>query len=153
MDGSAVVAEVAMAFCMKVQWWGSAGCAAGDIPVSREEFFATSDVVSLHVRLNGDTRGMITASDFQAMKNDALSEHLLDYRPRCTAGGAEPRQIGMAALDVFDVEPLTDATDALLEHDRLIGTPHIGFVTQDEFNSLVTYSIRLRPTLRVSRSI
>ena len=43
-------------------------------------------------------------------------------------------QIGMAALDVFDVEPLNDATDELLAHDRLIGTPHIGFVTQDEFN-------------------
>ena len=43
-------------------------------------------------------------------------------------------QIGLAALDVFDVEPLTDATDALLAHDRLIGTPHIGFVTKDEFN-------------------
>jgi D-3-phosphoglycerate dehydrogenase len=40
----------------------------------------------------------------------------------------------MAAVDVFDTEPLTDASDELLSHPRLIGTPHIGFVTQDEFN-------------------
>jgi len=137
------VAEVARAFGMKVQWWGSeagrerARAAGEHIPNSREEFFATSDVVSLHVRLNGDTRGMITAADFQAMKNDALFVNT--SRAGLIAPGAllealNQAQIGMAALDVFDVEPLTDATDALLAHDRLIGTPHIGFVTQDEFN-------------------
>lgn len=137
------VAEVARAFGMQVQWWGSeagrerARAAGEHVPSNREEFFATSDVVSLHVRLNGDTRGLITAEDFQAMKRDALFVNTSRaglIQPGALLDALNQEQIGMAALDVFDVEPLTDAADALLAHDRLIGTPHIGFVTQDEFN-------------------
>lgn len=137
------VAEVAQAFGMTVQWWGSEegrarALADGEqVPDSREAFFATSDVVSLHVRMNGETRGMITLADFKSMKSDALFVNT--SRAGLIAPGAllealESAEIEMAALDVFDIEPMTDANDALLSHERLIGTPHIGFVTQDEFN-------------------
>ncbi len=66
------VADYAEALGMKVQWWGSEagrGRAAQDgrnVAQSRAEFFATSDIVSVHVRLKPDTKGIITASDLAA---------------------------------------------------------------------------------------
>jgi len=137
------VAEVGKAFGMKVQWWGSdegraRAKAAGEVvPESREAFFASSDVVSLHLRLVPETRGIITSSDFKAMRSDAVLVNT--SRAGLIESGAllnalNANEIEMAAVDVFDTEPLTDASDELLSHPRLIGTPHIGFVTQDEFN-------------------
>lgn len=137
------VAEVGKAFGMQVQWWGSEegrarAIAAGEqVPDSREAFFASSDVVSLHLRLVPETRGIITLADLQSMRSDAVLVNT--SRAGLIAPGAllealNSNEIETAAVDVFDSEPLTDASDALLSHPRLIGTPHIGFVTQDEFN-------------------
>lgn len=137
------VAEVGKAFGMNVQWWGSdegrgRAIAEGEIvPKSREAFFASSDVVSLHLRLVPETRGIITLSDLKAMRSDAVLVNtsragLIETGALLRALNAN--EIEMAAVDVFDTEPLTDANNELLRHPRLIGTPHIGFVTQDEFN-------------------
>ncbi len=137
------VAEVGKAFGMKVQWWGSeegrtrAFSDGETVPDSREAFFASSDVVSLHLRLVPETRGLITLKDLQSMRSDAVLVNT--SRAGLIAPGAllealNTNEIATAAVDVFDTEPLTDASDALLSHPRLIGTPHIGFVTQDEFN-------------------
>ncbi len=137
------VAGYAQAFGMKVIWWsseaGRARAAADGVTVapSRKAFFANSDVVSVHVRQKPDTKGIITAEDFAAMRPDAL------FINTSRAGLLEPNALlnalnagcpGTAAIDVFDNEPLTDPTDPLLAHPNLIATPHIGFVTEDEFD-------------------
>lgn len=137
------VAGYAMAFGMEVVWWSSeAGRARakGDgatVAESRQVFFADSDVVSVHVRLKPDTRGIITAEDLTAMQPGAL------FVNTSRAGLIEPGALlralnagrpGKAAIDVFDTEPLTDPSDPLLAHPNLIATPHIGFVTEDEFD-------------------
>ncbi len=137
------VAGYAEAFGMNVVWWsseeGRARAQADDAQVapSREAFFADSDIVSVHVRLKPGTRGIITASDFALMQPGALFVNT--SRAGLLAPGAllEALNAGRpskAAIDVFDTEPLTDPTDPLLAHPNLIATPHIGFVTEDEFD-------------------
>ncbi|WP_170332002.1 D-2-hydroxyacid dehydrogenase family protein [Ruegeria arenilitoris] len=137
------VAGYAEAFGMNVVWWSSdEGRARAEadgvlIAESREAFFAQSDVVSVHVRLKPDTRGIITASDFAQMQSGALFVNT--SRAGLIAKGALLEALnaghpGKAAIDVFDTEPLTDPNDPLLSHPNLIATPHIGFVTEDEFD-------------------
>ncbi|MFY0594891.1 MAG: D-2-hydroxyacid dehydrogenase family protein [Cognatishimia sp.] len=137
------VATYAEAFGMKVIWWsskeGRARALANQqtVPESREEFFAQSDVVSLHVRLKPTTRGIITAEDFAQMQPGALFVNtsragLIEEGALLAALNAG--RPGQAAIDVFDREPLTDPNDMLLSHPNLIATPHIGFVTEDEFD-------------------
>jgi D-3-phosphoglycerate dehydrogenase len=136
------VAHYARAFGMRVVWWGSesgrANAAADgeEVAASRETFFATSDVVSLHVRLNPETRGLITAADLAAMGGEALLVNTA--RAGLIEAGALKAALdaghpGKAAIDVFDEEPITWAEDPLATHPRLVATPHIGFVTVDEF--------------------
>jgi D-3-phosphoglycerate dehydrogenase len=138
-----VVADYARAFGMEVVWWSSEegrARAEGDgesVAASREAFFADSDVVSLHLRLTPVTRGIVTAQDLAAMGPRAVLVNT--SRAGLIAPGALLRALdagrpGMAAVDVFDSEPLTDAADPLLSHPKLIATPHIGFVTEDEFD-------------------
>ncbi len=137
------VAGYAEAFGMNVVWWssdeGRARAQADGVQVaaSRETFFADSDVVSVHVRLKPNTRGIITASDFSQMQPGALFVNT--SRAGLIAPGAlldalNAGRPGKAAIDVFDTEPLTDPNDPLLSHPDLIATPHIGFVTEDEFD-------------------
>ncbi|WP_417259393.1 D-2-hydroxyacid dehydrogenase family protein [Celeribacter sp.] len=142
-----VVADYARAFGMEVVWWGSdAGRARakadGEIVAEcRAAFFGTSDVVSLHLRLTPETRGSITAEDLGAMSPRAVLVNT--SRAGLIAEGAlfqalNAGHLGAAAVDVFDTEPLTDPADPLLSHPKLIATPHIGFVTEDEFNKQFT---------------
>ncbi len=137
------VAGYAEAFGMNVVWWssdeGRAKAQADGVRVaaSREAFFGNSDVVSVHVRLKPNTRGIITASDFSQMQPRALFVNT--SRAGLIAPGAlldalNAGRPGKAAIDVFDTEPLTDPNDPLLSHPNLIATPHIGFVTEDEFD-------------------
>ncbi|WP_376873612.1 D-2-hydroxyacid dehydrogenase family protein [Albirhodobacter sp. R86504] len=138
-----LVAGYARAFEMQVIWWGSEArraelIARGEtVPPSREAFFGGADVISLHLRLTPETRGIIRADDLAAMREDAILVNT------SRAGLIEPGALlpalaagrpSRAALDVFDVEPITDPNDPLITHPRVIATPHIGFVTQDEFN-------------------
>ncbi|OED47386.1 3-phosphoglycerate dehydrogenase [Rhodobacteraceae bacterium (ex Bugula neritina AB1)] len=136
------VGGYAQAFGMNVIWWaspeGRARALADGKPVaaSREGFFSTPDVVSVHVRLKPETKGLITANDLSQMRSDAL------FVNTSRAGLIEPGAMlaaltagnpGQAALDVFDKEPITWANDPLLTHPNVVCTPHIGFVTEDEF--------------------
>lgn len=136
------VADYADAFGMKAVIWGSEkgrARAAADgriVAASREEFFATSDVVSLHVRLKPATRGMVTAADLAMMKPGSVLVNtsragLIEEGVLLDALNAG--RPGMAAIDVFDEEPISWVNDPLATHPNLIGTPHIGFVTEDEF--------------------
>nr|WP_249200325.1 NAD(P)-dependent oxidoreductase [Thetidibacter halocola] len=141
------VAGFARAFGMEVQYWGSdkgrdrARAAGETVPESREAFFATSDVVSIHKRLSPDTKGEITRADLMAMKPDSILVNT--SRSGLVEKGAilaalEAGTLGRAALDVFDVEPLTDASDPLLSHPQVIPTPHVGFVTAEELDRQFT---------------
>lgn len=137
------VAGYAEAFGMEVVWWssqeGRARAIADDVQVapSREAFFADCDVISLHVRLKPATRGIITAQDFASMRPGALfvnTSRVGLIAPGALLEALNGGRPGKAAIDVFDNEPLTDPSDPLLAHPNLIATPHIGFVTEDEFD-------------------
>ncbi|BDY15052.1 D-3-phosphoglycerate dehydrogenase [Sulfitobacter pontiacus] len=138
-----VVADYARAFGMEVIWWSSeAGRARAKadgetVAESRAAFFGTCDVVSLHLRLTSETRGSVTADDLGAMPPRSVLVNT--SRAGLIAEGAllqalNAGHLGAAAVDVFDTEPLTDPNDPLLSHPKLIATPHIGFVTEDEFD-------------------
>lgn len=141
------VADYAQAFGMNVIWWGSeagrarASVDGATVAESRAAFFAAADVVSVHVRLTPQTRGVITAADLGRMQPGALFVNT--SRAGLVAPGAlldalNRGRPGMAAIDVFDTEPLTDPADPLLSHPALVATPHIGFVTEEEFNKQFT---------------
>ena len=142
-----VVADYARAFGMEVVWWGSeAGRARAKadgetVAESRAAFFGSCDVVSLHLRLTPETRGSVTAEDLSAMSPRAVLVNT--SRAGLFAEGAllqalNAGHLGAAAVDVFDAEPLTDPSDPLLSHPKMIATPHIGFVTEDEFDKQFT---------------
>lgn len=137
------VASYAEAFGMKVWWWGSEdgrARAASDgavVAPDRETFFAESDFVSIHVRLKPETRGIVTAKDLLAMRPGA--SFVNTSRSGLVEAGASEAALqagrpGRIALDVFDVEPLTDASDPIINHPNVIATPHIGYVTEDELD-------------------
>ncbi|WP_146344325.1 D-2-hydroxyacid dehydrogenase family protein [Falsiphaeobacter marinintestinus] len=137
------VAGYADAFGMDVVWWsseqGRARAQADGMTLApdRAAFFAQSDAVSVHVRLKPETRGIITTTDLAAMQPGAVFVNT--SRAGLIESGALLNALnagrpGKAAIDVFDSEPLTDPTDPLLSHPNLIATPHIGFVTEDEFD-------------------
>ena len=136
------VAEYAKALGMKVQWWGSEDGRAraiadgATVAASREAFFSTSDVVSLHVRLTNETRGVVTAGDLAAMQPRALL--INTSRSGLIESGALEAEVArgriFAAVDVYDTEPLTDTSHPLLIHENVLPTPHIGYVTEDEFD-------------------
>ncbi len=138
----AVVAGYGKAFGMKVQTWArpeSLARAEADgygIAPSKAAFFETSDVVSVHMRLLPATRGIVTRDDLASMKQTAL------FVNTSRAGLVEPGALvdalrsgrpGMAALDVYDTEPLTDPADPLISMPNVVCTPHIGYVTLDEW--------------------
>ncbi|MEM7630877.1 MAG: D-2-hydroxyacid dehydrogenase family protein [Pseudomonadota bacterium] len=136
------VAEYAQAIGVQVQWWaseaGRARAAADGARVahSREAFFATSDIVSLHVRLKSETRGIVTADDLAAMQPRSLLVNT--SRSGLIAPGVLEAEIAQgrihAAVDVFDAEPMTDTAHILATHPNVLATPHIGYVTEDEFD-------------------
>lgn len=137
------VADYAQALGMRVQWWSSeAGRAraiadGATVADSRDAFFSTSDFVSIHVRLKPETRGIITGADLSAMQADACfintSRAGLVEAGALEAALAQGRP-GFAAVDVFDTEPLTNPAHPLLTNPNVIATPHIGYVTEDEFD-------------------
>lgn len=136
------VAGYARAFGMEVLVWAreaSLEAARADghaVAASKAAFYAACDVVSLHMRLVPATRGVVTTVDLAKMKPSAL------FVNTSRAGLVEPGALvealrrgrpGMAALDVYEDEPLTDPTHPLLQMDNVVCTPHIGYVTHDEF--------------------
>ncbi|MCT4370956.1 D-2-hydroxyacid dehydrogenase family protein [Yangia mangrovi] len=138
-----VVAGYARAFGMGVQVWASEASrarAAADgvtVPDSRTEFFASSDVVSIHKRFLPETRGEITEADLMAMQPASVLVNTSRaglIAPGALLGALEAGRIGQAALDVFPGEPVTDPADPLLSHPRVIPTPHVGFVTAEELD-------------------
>jgi D-3-phosphoglycerate dehydrogenase len=137
-----LVAGYGRAFDMPVLVWGrqeSLARAADDghpVAESREAFFSASDVLSLHLRLVNATRGIVTPADLALMKPTALLVNT--SRAGLIAPGALVEALrsgrpGLAAVDVFDEEPLTDIDNPLLTMSTVVATPHIGYVSREEW--------------------
>lgn len=136
------IAAYGRAFGMQVWVWGREASLADaladgfEVAPSREAFFAESDVVSLHVRLNAQTRGLVTAADLAWMRPSALFVNT--SRAELVAEGAlvaalEQGHPGFAAVDVYEEEPVLGAQHPLVQHPRALCTPHIGFVERDNY--------------------
>jgi D-3-phosphoglycerate dehydrogenase len=151
------VAGYGRAFGMRVLVWAreesrSRALADGlELAKSKNEFFETCDVLSLHMRLVDATRAIVAGVDLARMKPRALLVNT--SRAGLIETGAlvsalKAGRPGRAALDVFDQEPLTNRDDPLLTMDNVLCTPHIGYVTRDEyelqfsdiFGQIVAYS-------------
>jgi D-3-phosphoglycerate dehydrogenase len=138
-----VVAGYARAFGMDVLVWAReaslARARADGHPAAADKaaFFATCDVVSLHMRLVPATRGIVTAADLALMKPSALlvnTSRAPLIAPGALVGALRAGRPGMAAVDVFEEEPLRDPSHPLLQMDNVVCTPHIGYVTREEYD-------------------
>lgn len=136
-----LVAGYGEAFGMKVQVWGREASRARalvdglNVPDSREAFFADSDVLSLHLRLNEETQGSVTSDDLAVMKPTALlvnTSRAELIEQDALIGALNRGRPGMAAVDVFESEPILQG-HALLRLENCICTPHIGYVEQDSY--------------------
>lgn len=136
------VADYGVAFGMNVLIWASEASRARaaedgfEVAASREDFFSRCDVLSLHLRLYEPTRGIVTAADLARMKPDSLLVNT--SRAELIAPGALVEALragrpGMAAVDVFEEEPVRDADHPLLQMDNVVATPHIGYVTREQY--------------------
>ena len=137
-----VVAGYARAFDMNVLVWAreaSREQARADgfaVAESKKAFFEASDVISLHMRLAEATRGIVTAADLAGMKPTALLVNT--SRAGLIESGALVEALrsgrpGLAAIDVYEQEPVTDRADPLLQLDNVVCTPHIGYVSREEW--------------------
>jgi D-3-phosphoglycerate dehydrogenase len=140
-----LVARVGRAFGMRVVCWGREGSqerarADGyEVAESREAFFAGADVLSLHIALNDATRGIVTAADLAMMKPGALLVNT--SRAQIIESGALAAALpqgrpGMAAVDVFEQEPVLGAADPLIGLPNALCTPHLGYAEQGVFEAL-----------------
>ncbi|MDQ1402873.1 MAG: D-3-phosphoglycerate dehydrogenase / 2-oxoglutarate reductase [Actinomycetota bacterium] len=137
-----VVAGYGQAFGMPVVVWAreaSRAKAEADglvVAESKEAFFETCDVISLHMRLVDATRGIVTAADLARMKPTALLVNTSRaglIEPGALVTALQSGRPGMAAVDVYEHEPVTDPTDPLLAMDNVVCTPHIGYVSREEW--------------------
>ena len=138
-----VVAGYARAFGMRAQVWARpeslqrAREDGHDIAASKVEFFSSSDVLSLHMRLVPATKGIVTAADLAAMKDGSLLVNTSRaglVEPGALVPALQAGRPSMAALDVFEQEPLTDTSNPLLHMPNVVCTPHIGYVTYEEWD-------------------
>lgn len=136
------VADYGRAFGMNILIWASEGSrerarADGcEVAESKEAFFAACDVLSLHMRLYDSTRGIVTAEDLSHMKTTALlvnTSRAPLIEPGALVAALDAGRPGMAAVDVYEEEPVRDAAHPLFNRDNVICTPHIGYVTRDEY--------------------
>jgi D-3-phosphoglycerate dehydrogenase / 2-oxoglutarate reductase len=138
----AVVADYARAFGMKVLVWArepALAKARADgyaTAASKAAFFEQADVISLHMRLVDATRGIVKADDLARMKPTAIlvnTSRAPLIEPNALVNALRAGRPGFAAVDVFEKEPLRDVKDPLLTMDNVIATPHIGYVSRDEY--------------------
>jgi D-3-phosphoglycerate dehydrogenase len=136
-----LLASYGKAFGMRILLWGSEASRASAVEhgfeaaLSREEFFSQSDIVSLHLRLNDATRGIVTLDDLQSMKTTSLlvnTSRAELIAPDALMAGLNRGRPGMAAIDVFESEPILQG-HALLRLENCICTPHIGYVEQESY--------------------
>jgi D-3-phosphoglycerate dehydrogenase len=137
-----VVAGYGKAFGMNILVWGrevslnrarSDGYAAAR---SKEQFFSECDVLSLHMRLVEATRGIVTDQDLACMKSTALLVNTSRaglIQPGALIAALKAGRPALAAVDVYEQEPVLDISYPLFAMDNVVCTPHIGYVTREEY--------------------
>ncbi len=137
-----IVATIGQAFGARVLCWGRgaslerARLAGYEVAASRAEFFAESDILTLHLPMVRETRGIVTRADLARMKPTALlvnTSRAKLIEDGALVDGLKARRPGFAAVDVYEDEPIFDADHPLLKLDNAICTPHLGFVTAETY--------------------
>lgn len=137
------VANYGRAFGMKILIWASEASRSQaevdgfNVAKDKAAFFEECDILSLHLRLYDTTRGIVTAEDLARMKAKALLVNTSRaglIEPKALVKALHAGRPGMAAVDVYENEPQNDINDPLTTMDNVICTPHIGYVTEDEFD-------------------
>jgi D-3-phosphoglycerate dehydrogenase len=136
-----IVAGYARAFGMDTMVWGSEASrakASADghrAATDRESFFATSDVLTLHLRLSESSRGIVRLDDLSRMKPTALivnTSRAELIEENALVAGLNRGRPGMAAVDVFESEPILQG-HPLLRLENAVCTPHLGYVELDSY--------------------
>ena len=139
-----LVAPVGKAFGMRVWCLGREASAAKaraagfEVAASREAFFAESDVISLHLPLNDGTRGIVTAEDLGRMKTTALivnTSRAPIIAKDALVAALKAGQPGRAAIDVYEEEPVLNASHPLIGMDNVVCTPHLGYVEESTYEA------------------
>jgi D-3-phosphoglycerate dehydrogenase / 2-oxoglutarate reductase len=136
------VADYGRAFGMKVLIWGREASSQAarkngfELAKSAQHLFQESDVLSLHIRLNAETRGIVRADHLALMKSSALLVNT--SRAELVEAKALERALqlgnpGFAAVDVFEEEPVLEANHPLIALPNALCTPHLGYVEQDNY--------------------
>ena len=137
------VANYGRAFGMKILIWASEASRSQaevdgfNVAKDKAAFFEECDILSLHLRLYDTTRGIVTAEDLARMKPKALLVNTSRaglIEPNALVKALHAGRPGMAAVDVYENEPQNDINDPLTTMNNVICTPHIGYVTEDEFD-------------------
>ncbi len=140
----AVVAGYGKAFGMNVLIWAReasrerARAAGWTVAPSKEAFFEQCDVISLHMRLVDATRHIVTAADLARMKPSALlvnTSRAPLIGPGALVAALKAGRPGWAAVDVYEEEPLRDTAHPLLNMPNVVATPHLGYVTHEEYET------------------
>jgi len=137
-----IVAKVGKAFGMKVICWGREGSTAKaredgfEVAASREAFFETADIVSLHIPLNKETRGIVKYADLSRMKPTALIVNTSRgpiIEAESLVRALKEGRPGFGAFDVYDDEPVLGGNHPLLKMNNVVCTPHLGYVDRDTY--------------------
>lgn len=145
-----LVAQVGKAFSMRVVCWGRDGSTAKaraadyEVAASREAFFAESDVISLHLPLNDDTRGIVTAEDLARMKPSALivnTSRAPIIAKDALVAALKAGRPGRAAIDVYEEEPVLNANHPLIGMDNVVCTPHLGYVEEATYEAYYSAAV------------
>lgn len=137
-----LVAGYGRAFGMNVMVWGREGSqsrarADGLTPAAdKAALFEQSDVLSLHLKLDPETRGIVTAADLARMKTDALlvnTSRAELIEPGALVAALRAGRPGFAAVDVYEEEPVLGAAHPLLALENAVCTPHLGYVEKDSY--------------------
>ena len=141
------VADYGRAFGMDVLVWAREASRQRateqgyEVAPSKQAFFERCDVLSLHMRLVDATRRIVTREDLAGMKPSALLVNTSRaglIEPGALVEALRAGRPGMAAVDVYEKEPLTDPADPLLQLPNVVATPHIGYVTHEEYETQFT---------------
>jgi len=136
-----VIAGYGRAFGMSVRVWGrassrEAAAADGvDVCADRDDLFAASDVLTLHLRLVPETTGIVTGRELALMRPGSLLVNTSRaglIAPGALEAALDAGRPGLAAIDVFPDEPVAPGTSSLVLRDDVVCTPHVGFVTEEE---------------------
>jgi D-3-phosphoglycerate dehydrogenase / 2-oxoglutarate reductase len=137
-----LVAEGGRGLGMNILVWGQkaslekAAAAGYAAAASKEELFERSDVLSLHVRLTRDTRGIVGPGDLARMKPTALVVNTARaeiIQPGALLDALRNGRPGYAAVDVYEQEPIVDGNHPFLSMPNVLCTPHLGWAEWTNF--------------------